>query len=94
MTQPFDENEFEDRDLDQEQLVPYQDVRFQDTGVFLDPTRAGSREEALTKFTHCGQCGSRVHFSYQTDFAQNLSYEIGKCPECERGARNHLHRLH
>jgi hypothetical protein len=53
----------------------------------------GSAAQVLEKYTHCGICGSLLHFTHLTDFSRNLTQESAKCPECGIQARRVLHKL-
>ena len=53
----------------------------------------GTAEEVMARYTHCSLCGAHLHFSYFTDFGQNLTQETAKCPECGVRARQILHKL-
>ena len=53
----------------------------------------GSAAQVMERYTHCGICGSHLHFTHMTDFSRNLTQESAKCPECGVGARRVLHKL-
>ena len=53
----------------------------------------GTAKDVVSRYTHCALCGASLHFSHVTDFSQNLTQEIAKCPECGVKVRQHLHRL-
>jgi hypothetical protein len=54
---------------------------------------AGKVEVALQKYTHCGVCHGRLHFTYVSDFSRNTTHEKSTCPECSLDTRQTLHRL-
>ena len=53
----------------------------------------GTIDEILHRYTHCHACGSRLHFSYVTDFSQNIAHESSKCPECHTQVHQLVHKL-
>ena len=55
--------------------------------------RVGSTHEMVTRYNHCDDCGSNLHFRHTTDFSRNLTNETAQCPECGAKPRSILHRL-
>lgn len=53
----------------------------------------GSPREVVTRYTSCALCGSKLHFSHITDFANNLTQETARCPECGIRIRRVMHKL-
>ncbi len=53
----------------------------------------GSVKQMVTRYTHCGICGGRLHFNYASDFSRNTTEERAVCPECGLDSRQSLHRL-
>ncbi len=53
----------------------------------------GTTKDVMTRYTRCALCGSHLHFSHVTDFAQNVTQETARCPECGLQARQSIHRL-
>jgi hypothetical protein len=53
----------------------------------------GTVEKVVTRYSHCGICGSRLHFNYISDFSRNTTHEKCSCPECGLETRQVLHRL-
>lgn len=53
----------------------------------------GTAERALSRYSHCGICGGRLHFNYVSDFSRNTTHEKSSCPECNLDTRQVLHRL-
>jgi transcription elongation factor Elf1 len=53
----------------------------------------GTAKEVLDRYSHCVLCGANLHFSHVTDFAQNITHETAKCPECGIKVRHAMHRL-
>ena len=53
----------------------------------------GSVKQMVTRYTHCGICGGRMHFNYASDFSRNTTEERAVCPECGLDSRQSLHRL-
>ena len=53
----------------------------------------GATEDILDKYCHCALCGSNLHFTHVTDFHQNLTREIARCPECGVKASQSLFSL-
>lgn len=67
----------------------------EDTQEFQDglPQFFGTVKDIVARYTRCGICGAHLHFSHVTNFAQNLTQEMARCPECGTKARQMLHRL-
>lgn len=55
--------------------------------------RLGALEQLVQNYSHCGECGARLHFNYYTDFSLNTTHEKASCPECGIEARKLMHRL-
>ena len=53
----------------------------------------GTSQEVVLQYSHCGFCDAHLHFTHITDFANNLTQENCKCPECGQKKRPMLHRL-
>lgn len=53
----------------------------------------GTSEQVVAQYSHCGFCGSNLHFTHVTDFVRNLTQESASCPECGTKVRRATHRL-
>lgn len=57
------------------------------------PQFVGTAEEVVARYTHCVICGANLHFTHLTDFSQNMTQEIARCPECGIKVRRVVHTL-
>lgn len=53
----------------------------------------GTAKDMIARYTHCALCGANLHFTYATNFTQNIAQETAKCPECNVKVRQIVHRL-
>jgi predicted RNA-binding Zn-ribbon protein involved in translation (DUF1610 family) len=53
----------------------------------------GTAKDVVARYTHCTNCGANLHFTHQTDFGKNLTFESAKCPECGHQAHRTHHKL-
>ena len=53
----------------------------------------GTPKDVVDAYTRCNSCGSRLHFSHLTDFANNMTQESVRCLECEADQRVTIYQL-
>ena len=77
--------------MDERNDLPAEDSNIRVEEVFSQ--FCGTAKDVIARYSHCTLCGANLHFTHQTNFAQNLTQEIAKCPECGIKVRAVIHRL-